>query len=183
MTGVLTLPFARPFTVADLDALPDDGHRHELLDGVLIVSPSPSLLHQRAVKRLLYRLEDACPSQFEVHVGPLDVVLADDTCVVPDLIVTARIEKSGKRIPAPPLLAIEVISPSSRGFDLVLKRDRLERAGIPSYWVVDPLDPRLIAWEFQDDRYVEVADVHGDEVFSATAPYPVTIAPSALVTG
>lgn len=181
MTGVLTLPFARPFTVADLDALPDDGHRHELLDGVLIVSPSPSVWHQRAVKQLLLRLHESCPGSFEVHVGPLDVVLADDTCVVPDLIVTARIEKPGKRIPALPLLAIEVISPSSRGFDLVLKRERLERAGIPSYWVVDPLDPRLIAWDFQDGRYVEVADVRGGESFTARAPYPVTVRPADLL--
>lgn len=182
MSGVETLPFGQPLTVADMETMPDDGHRYELLDGVLVVSPSPSVPHQRVVGALHLLLHAARPDGFEVFVAPLDVVLADDTMVVPDLIVTELIENPGKRIPAPPLLAIEVLSPSSRGFDLVLKRNRLEEAGIPSYWVVDPLHPRLIAWDFHDGRYVEVADVSGDETFTATNPYPVVVTPNALIT-
>lgn len=182
MTSVLTLPYAGPLTVADLEQTPEDGYRYELLDGVLVVTSSPSVAHQRVVGNLHVQLRAACPRRFEVFVAPLDVVLAEDSLVVPDLIVVDRIDNPGKRIPALPLLAIEVISPSSRGFDLMLKRDRLERAGIPSYWVVDPLDPRLIAWDFRDGRYVEVADVRREESFTATLPYPVSLTPSALVT-
>lgn len=181
MTGVLTVPFAKPFTVTDLETMPDDGHRYELLDGVLVVSSSPSVPHQRTVGRLFLRLHESCPSGFEVFVARLDVILAEDTLVVPDLIITRAVAPGVLRLPEPPLLAIEVISPSSRGFDLVLKRDRLGRAGIPSYWVVDPIDPQLIGWELQDGRYVEVANVRGDESFTATTPYAVTIVPSALV--
>jgi Uma2 family endonuclease len=182
MSSVLTVPFAKPFTVADLEAMPDDGHRYELLDGVLVVSSSPSVPHQRAVGALHLRLHAARPEGFEVFVAPLDVVLAEDTLVVPDLIVTRTIAAGVLRLPEPPLLAVEVISPGSRGFDLVLKRERLERAGIPSYWVLDPLNPHLIGWDFRDGRYVEVADVRGDETFTATKPYRVTITPSALIT-
>ncbi|MBA3523312.1 MAG: Uma2 family endonuclease [Geodermatophilaceae bacterium] len=182
MTRVMALPFSRPLTADDLDSMPDDGHRYELLDGVLIVSPSPSELHQRVVGQLHLLLQAARPADFEVFVAPLDVLLAPDTVVIPDLLVTERIEVPGRRIVLPPRLAIEVLSPSSRRIDMLLKRSRLEAAGVPSYWVVDPLNPRLIAWELRDEVYVEVADVSGAEAASLTAPFPVTVIPSRLVT-
>ena len=166
----------------DLDSMPDDGHRYELFDGVLIVSPSPSVLHQRVVGQLFLLLQAARPADFEVFVAPLDVLLATDTVIIPDLLVTERIEVPGKRIVLPPRLAVEVLSPSSRRIDMLLKRSRLEAAGVPSYWVIDPLNPRLIAWELRDGVYVEVADVSGDEAADLSAPFPLTVVPGRLVT-
>jgi hypothetical protein len=61
------------------------------------------------------------------------------------------------------------------------KKPRFEQAGCASYWVVDPLEPRLVAWELVDGAYVEVADVGGDTSWTATAPYAVTFTPAALV--
>jgi len=52
-----------------------------------------------------------------------------------------------------------------------------ERAGIPSYWVIDPAELRLIAWELQDGRYVEVADVAADAEWTASLPFEVVIRP------
>ncbi len=54
-------------------------------------------------------------------------------------------------------------------------------AGVPSYWVVDPVDPRLQVWRLEAGEYVEEADVHGDEEWTATAPYAVTVRPSDLL--
>ena len=87
MAAVTSLPWGRPLTRADVRELPDDGHRYELLDGMLLVSPSPTHRHQRAVTRLGLLLGNACPSDQELLVAPFDVVLADDTVLQPDLLV------------------------------------------------------------------------------------------------
>ncbi len=88
---------------------------------------------------------------------------------------------TARNLPTAPLLAVEVLSPSSRRIDLVLKRSRLEAAGCPAYWVVDPDEPRLTAWELRDGTYVEIADVAGSEPFHAQRPFPVTIVPDDLL--
>src|SRR6185312_12513444 len=64
---------AGPLSVADLEAFPDDGHRYELIDGVLVVTPAPVPLHQRAVLRLAMILEEATPPGHELFVAPLAV--------------------------------------------------------------------------------------------------------------
>src|SRR5688500_18040100 len=133
MSVVTLLPHGRPLTRADLDRMPDDGHRYELVDGVLLVSPSPRRAHQRAVLRLLRALDDACPPEFEVLGAPFDVVLADDTVMIPDIVVGRRVEFTDKNLPAAPVLAVEVLSPSTRRFDLLLKRSRFESAGAQAY--------------------------------------------------
>src|SRR6266540_5351456 len=175
------LPHGRPLTRADLDRMPDDGHRYELVDGVLVASPAPRPRHQRAVYRLARLLDHACPAQFEVLPGPLDVVLASDTVLIPDIVVGRRADFTDKNLPAAPLLAVEVLSPSTRRFDLMLKRSRFEAAGAQAYWVVDPDEPFLIAWELRDGSYVEVAHVKADEPYEATVPFPVTVVPRGLV--
>lgn len=71
--------------------------------------------------------------------APLDVVLAIDTVLEPDVVVAARADFTERNLPAPPLLAIEVLSPSSRQIDLMLKRSRLEAAGCPAYWWSIPM--------------------------------------------
>ncbi|WP_347355121.1 Uma2 family endonuclease [Intrasporangium sp.] len=129
MMTMTALPRSRPLVRADLAALPDDGHRHELIDGVLIVTPAPALGHQRVVGRLHLLLSAATPPGLEVVLAPFAVALADDTELQPDLIVARTADFTPRELPGPPLLAIEVLSPSTRRIDLTLKRDRLEAAG------------------------------------------------------
>jgi Uma2 family endonuclease len=174
------LPHGRPFTRDDLDRMPDDGNRYELIDGILIVSPSPRRLHQRVVTRLTVLLAGACPPDMEMLPGPFDVALAEDTVVVPDLLVARLSDLTERDLPTAPLLAVEVLSPSTRRIDRILKRARYEAAGTPSYWVVDPDEPSLTAWELRDGAYVEVATVRGDEAFEASLPFPVSVTPAAL---
>jgi hypothetical protein len=74
----------RPFTVAELDRMPDDGRRYELLDGALVVSPRPTTIHQFVAMRLLRALADACPDSLCVVPGPA-VELGPQTEFDPDL--------------------------------------------------------------------------------------------------
>lgn len=177
---------ARPFLRDDLESTPHDGRRYEIIDGTLIVSAAPGRLHQRAVTRMFRLLDDGCPPELEVLVAPFDVVLAIDTVVEPDVLVASRLKLTDKDLPGVPELAVEVLSPSTRQIDLHVKRERLERAGCPSYWVVDPVarpqEARLVAWRLTaDKRYEQVAEVTGDQEFHATLPYPLTVVPAALV--
>ncbi|WP_206070998.1 Uma2 family endonuclease [Knoellia koreensis] len=170
-----------PFTRADLEAMPDDGRRHELIDGTLLVTPAPTPRHQRVSMRLSALLYDTATPGFEVLTAPLDVVLADDTVVQPDLLVARGDAFSDKDLPVAPLLAVEILSPSTRLIDLNLKKARYELAGCPHYWVVDPQAPSLTAWALRDGAYVEVASVSGDETYAASEPFAVEVTPSALV--
>lgn len=179
---VTVLPQSRPLTADDLAVLPDDGHRYELVDGTLIVTPAPSWRHQRAVVRLATVLVAAAPADLEVLTAPFDVHLADDTVLQPDVLVCRQADLTQRNLPVPPLLAVEVLSPSTRLVDLNLKRARYEAAGCPAYWVVDPDAPSITAWELKDGAYVEVASSVGTAVFASTGPCPVTFLPRDLVT-
>ena len=177
---------SRPFTRADLEDMPDDGRRYEIIDGMLFVSAAPGRFHQRAAFALARLLHAACPSAFEVMIAPFAVGLADDTEMQPDVLVGRREDFTDKDLPAPPVLAVEVLSKWSRLYDTEIKRTRFQRAGTPSFWVVDPVarpeETRLTAWELADDgRYRLVAEVVGDEQFHAERPYPVTVVPADLV--
>jgi len=181
MEAVTTLPRGRALTVADLATMPDDGHRYELIDGTLLVTPAPSTRHQLVHAALMELLLVARPEGLRVLSAPLDVVLDGSTSMQPDLLVTRRTDLADQNLPVAPLLVVEILSPSTRLIDLNLKRARFERAEVASYWVVDPDEPRLTAWEIRDGAYVEVADVVGDEEWIAASPYAVTIVPSRLV--
>jgi Uma2 family endonuclease len=109
------------------------------------------------------------------------VALADDTELQPDLIVAPRSQFTDRELEGAPLLAIEVLSPSTRRVDLLLKRDRLQEAGCPSYWLVDPVSPTLTVLELVEDVYVEVGQAVGDEALTVQTPFPLELVPSALL--
>ena len=185
MEGVSILPRGREMTRADLAALPDDGWRHELVDGALLMTPAPSTRHQVVVLELAVVLRAACPDEFLVLVAPFDVVLAEDTVVEPDVLVARRSDLTATHLAGPPVLAVEVLSPSTRFVDLDLKRARYEAAGCPSYWVVDPGDarttPSILMWELRAGQYVEVGRGGGDDPVEAASPFTVTVTPASLV--
>ena len=175
-----------PFFQDDLEAMPDDGRRYEIVDGTLIVSAAPGRLHQRAVGRIFRLLDDACLPELEVFVAPFSVVLSVNTVIQPDVLVASRSRLTEKNLTGVPELAVEVLSPSTRLIDMHVKLERLDRAGCPSFWVVDPCarpeEARLTVWQLSTaKRYEAVADVTGEQEFRATLPYPVTVVPAALV--
>jgi Uma2 family endonuclease len=180
MSAVTPMPRGRDWTVDDLARLPDDGLQYELADGVLLVTPGPVPVHQRACARLYLLLAEACPPGLEVFFAPLDYQPTRRRSLQPDLLVV-RPQDVGPTAVSGLVLAVEVLSPSTRSKDLLLKRALYEDGGVASYWVVDPDEPSLVAWELRGGRYVEVASVRGDEPFAAAAPFEVTVVPSALV--
>ena len=181
MELVTTLPRTGPLTRDELDALPDDGRRHELIDGVLVVTPAPVPRHQVVVGELHLLLRSACPGDLQVFLAPVDVVLGAADVLQPDLLVTERRHVTRRDISGVPLLAVEVLSPSTRRLDLGLKRERYEAAGCPAYWVVDPDEPRLLAWELREGRYEQAADVGPEQEWAAASPYAVRVRPAELL--
>ncbi len=184
-TGSVVIPQGRPFTVADLEAIADDGNRYELIDGMLIVTPAPGWGHQEMGFALGVLLRAACHRELRVLVAPFAVQTALDSEVQPDVIVTRYTDLTEKNLPVPPLLAVEVLSRSTALHDRNTKKAFYERIGVPSYWILDPTEPgRLIAFELDETgRYVEIAAVSGDEGFRADRPFAVTVVPARLLDG
>lgn len=181
MTTVTTLPYARPLRRDDLQQLPDDGHRYELIDGSLLVSPAPRHAHQTVLGNLYVLLRLACPPELQVVLAPFAVGLAEDTEVQPDIIVAPRTQFTERDLPGAPLLAVEVLSPSTRRIDLLLKRDRYQSAGIASYWIVDPDMPSLTVLELADGRFVERSVTAGAVLMTVQQPFPVEVVPARLL--
>jgi len=156
----MVMPAATPpvrWNRAMLESLPDDGQCHEIIDGVHYVTPSPAAIHQYVVSELLTALLPWCRAERAgwVFTAPSDIDLTGDTIVQPDITVLPR---TGARPPRSwpeggrPILAVEVVSPSSASRDRIVKRRRYQRAGIAEYWIVDP-DAKLVErWLPADDR-------------------------------
>jgi Uma2 family endonuclease len=183
MDAVAALPRSRPLTRADLLDLPDDGHRYELLDGSLLVTPAPSPRHQTVVLALARRLVEARPSGLWVGIAPVDVVLGDNTVLQPDVVVTRVDDVTDDGVRGTPLLVVEVLSPSTRHLDLGSKRARYEAQDVPSYWAIDPEEPRLLVWRLGATGYALEADRRAAEVFEGQLPFPVSVMPADLLQG
>jgi len=182
MTAMPVMPDEfREWTVDDLAQLPDDGRQYELLDGMLLVSPSPATRHQWASGRLFLLLTASCPAGMKVFFAPLDWQPDPLTSFQPDLLVVRDDDVEIKNITRPLVLAVEVLSPATRRKDLFLKRSKYEDAGVASYWIVDPESPSITALHLVDGRYVTAGEATGDEALALEKPYPVTIVPSALI--
>jgi Uma2 family endonuclease len=172
----------RPFTVAELDRMPNDGRRYELLDGALIVSPRPTTIHQVVAGRLFRVLSGACPDDLCVVPEPA-VEIGPQTEFDPDLVVVRMDQIGGAKFTEPPLLAVEIRSPSTALVDLNRKKAAYERFGVPSYWIVnpDPPQPELTVFELRDGHYALTAEA--SEPLTADHPFTVTIAPADLTAG
>ncbi|MGH9383359.1 MAG: Uma2 family endonuclease [Vicinamibacterales bacterium] len=134
-----TLP--RRATYEDYRQFPDDGKRYEILDGEIYMTPSPSPRHQYVSKRLQRILERYFEDRlgYQVFNSPLDVILADDDIVQPDLLVVAdRPQISARGIEGAPIVLIEILSPSRPAYDRLTKARRYAARGVPHYWIVDP---------------------------------------------
>lgn len=175
------MPHAAEWTVDDLDRIPDDGLRYELLDGLLLVSSSPVPRHQRALRKLLILLEPACPATLEVFPAPLDWRPDGRTSLQSDAFIVRAEDVGEENISGPLVLVVEILSPSTRRTDLTSKRSKYEDAGVPHYWVVDPDEPSIVTYELRDGRYAETGHAAGDEALAITAPVQITINPAGLV--
>ena len=186
--GVMTVPDVwsgqdRMLTVEDMENMPDDDFRYELDDGVLIVSPAPSTLHQLAVARLTVILSAACPAGLVVLPG-VGVNITKFQHRAPDVAVVRASSLESFFQETPPALVVEVASPRTRLYDRNRKKDVYGSFGIPAYWIIEPDwdRPELTVFELRSGAYEQTAHVTGDEEYRAVAPFPVTIVPSKFVT-
>jgi Uma2 family endonuclease len=173
------------FTVEDLEALERGSHRYELYDGALVVTPAPNARHQIAVGELYAALRAVATPDLQVLFAPYDWAVSNTTVFEPDLIVASKrdLARNPDRLEQSPVLAVEVLSPSTRALDLGAKRVAFAAAGLPHYWIVDAAVPYITALELDVDRgdYVEVGTAAGDELLVVERPFAMTISPSSLV--
>jgi Uma2 family endonuclease len=164
-------------TYDDFVLFPDDGKRHEIIDGGHVVTPSPNVRHQRLVRRLLVAIElylKANPHAGEVFSAPLDVVLSHFDVVEPDLLFVAG-DQAGilteKNIQGPPALVVEVLSKSTRKRDAQTKRRLFERTGVREYWLVDPeLDAVQVFRPSPEGRLARVVKLTAEDGDVLTTP-------------
>ncbi len=176
----LALPWGVPLTYDDVQRFPADGHRYELVEGVLLVTPGPNAEHQSYVMNLSFVLKAAAGAEHFVVPAPFDFYVSRHTFFEPDIVVALDEDVGDSRLERTPLLLVEIGSRSTRLVDLGTKRLAYEAAGVPEYWLVDPDRPSLTVLRLVGGHYQEVATVSGDEPYDATYPFPVTIVPSRL---
>ena len=160
--------------------VPRDGRRYEVVDGRLLVTGAQPPAHHAAVVALLVLLKQACPPDLLVSVGSLDFRPIRAISLRPDLLVCRREHAGTHLLQHPPLLAVEVVSPSTRTTDVVLKRTLYETHQVPSYWLLDPTHHELTILELTPTGYTCQAVVQAEETFHATTPFPVALTPTSL---
>lgn len=154
----MALPTGAPLTLADLEAMPDDGRRYELIGGAIVMTPVALPLHQRVSRNLQRLLKDAAPAGHEVFDAPIDLDLPGGQRVQPDLVVVPANAVGTKRLSLPVLLIVEIVSAGSRTNDRATKRLAYAEACVPAYWLVDPDDGRVTCLRLTGSAYEPYAD-------------------------
>jgi Uma2 family endonuclease len=139
----------KKLTTAQFLRLPDDGKRHELIEGVHYVTPSSNLRHQELVGRLHVAIFNFLTTRRHlgrVFLARLDVVMSDYDVVEPDLLFVAGDQQdilTAANVQGPPALVVEVLSPSTRRRDEGIKQRLFDQKGVREYWLVDPKNCRV----------------------------------------
>ncbi|MCW2914687.1 MAG: hypothetical protein JWN52_2755 [Actinomycetia bacterium] len=192
MTAAPDWPYG-PYTVDDLDALPDEGVRRELVNGWIIVAPWPSTHHDHAAKILERALDNAAAAAgADVYIkGPLDVdtgpsIRIPDIAVVEGEAARASRARKARAYDGPDvLLVVEIVSPrsGSEQHDRVDKVFEYARAGIPQYWLVDlEPEPNILIRELgSDGRYHVIGSVQAGAELKTDQLFPFTFDPAGLV--
>ncbi len=139
----VAVPGVYRLTYTDWLAFPNDRYRYEVIDGDLLVTPPPAIVHQRVSREIEFALLTFLRANNlgEVLNAPVGVKLDDSNVVEPDLLVVLshNAHRIGEQvITGPPDLVVEILSPGTARRDLGVKRDTYAQAGVPEYWIVDP---------------------------------------------
>ena len=155
-------------TYEDYLYFPEDGRRHELIDGEHYVTAAPNLKHQTAALNLASELRGFVrPRNLgKVWTAPVDVVLSDNDVVQPDVVFLSKDRMSlaaeGANLQGAPDLAVEILSPATRRTDAVMKRHLYEKFGVREYWLVDPELEKVEIYRLWDDRYRRAAELSAE---------------------
>ena len=165
-------------TYDDFLLFPDDGKRHEIIDGEHYVTPCPNQRHQVLLGRLYFEIEFFLrqhPGTGQVFLSPFDVVFTKWDVVEPDLLFLAKDQVdilTEKNVQGPPAHVIEIASPGTRKRDEGVKLRLFDRGGVQEYWLVDPESNRVRVWRRQPDgSFTRVADLsREDQLTTALMP-------------
>jgi Uma2 family endonuclease len=146
------------WTYDDYAALPDDGQRYEIVNGVLVMAPAPSPAHQDIVGMIFHYLlvQVKFAGLGRVFTAPIDVDLGPKNVFQPDVVVVlnAHLDRvAAKKIVGAPDLVVEVVSPGSGVMDRIAKYAVYARAGIPEYWIVKPEKETVEVFTLEDGEY------------------------------
>jgi Uma2 family endonuclease len=156
-------------TVADLEALPDDGNRYELVGGEILVSRAPAIPHQRIIHNLQFLIESYLrQNPIGILIPGSGIVFGNYDSSIPDLmfIRQERVAEiaSGDKVTGAPDLIVEVMSLSEqdRFRDLVIKRQLYARYGVPEYWVIDRDNDEIRIYRLEDNILEKIGTFIGE---------------------
>jgi len=165
-------------TVDDLTLLPDDGSRHELIEGQLLVSTAPGITHQRVSMNLTAALLNYLAQHpiGEVLATP-GIVFDIHNGVIPDLVAVLNERRdaitAGERFIGAPNIVIEIVSPGTENMrrDRIMKRQVYGKFGVDEYWVVDPQTRTVEVYRSLDDKLeLDQTLADGDELRTVVLP-------------
>src|ERR1044071_852343 len=174
--GALPNPRGVKLTYDDFVLFPDDGLRHELIDGEHYVTPSPNDKHQRLLGTLHLLIGQWLRLQpiGKVWLAPFDVVFSRSDVVEPDLLYISNERKAriltAANVQGTPELVVEIGSPSTRKRDETVKRDLYERAGVSEYWFVDPEREVVRVYRRDRDRFARPVELSLEAADVLTTP-------------
>jgi len=153
------------YSYREYECYPNDGFRHEIIDGEHYMSPAPSTNHQRVSRKIQFQLYEQIELRKlgEVFNAPTDVELAPHDIVQPDLVVilSERLHLiTPKKCKGVPNLIIEILSESNQKHDLILKFEMYQRTGVPEYWIVDADEQTVQQYFLEEGRYVDCGKHH-----------------------
>ncbi len=164
-------------TYDDFLLFPDDGKRHELIDGEHYVTPSPNIRHQSILGNLYFLIR----TWLEQHpvgrafMAPLDVVFTQFDVVEPDLLFVSRNRAAdilkARHVTGAPDIVVEIGSPSTRKRDETIKRRLYERSGVSEYWVVDPDLDVVRVYRSREGRFDRPVELRADAGDVLTSPH------------
>jgi Uma2 family endonuclease len=157
------------WTYDDYAALPEDEHRYEIVNGVLVMAPAPSPEHQDIVLEIAsyLRTHIKLAGLGRVFPAPIDVDLGPKNVFQPDVVVVlnAHLDRvAAKKIVGAPDLVVEVVSPGSGVMDRIAKYAVYARAGIPEYWIVNPLRQTIEVSVLEDGEYHSLGVFHRQDL-------------------
>jgi Uma2 family endonuclease len=172
----------RALDIEDLGATPDDGNRYEVLDGAIVMTPPPGTAHQGAAGRLFVLLDQAARARgLRAFFAPLAWRIGPGQVPEPDLMVAAPEVITERAVEGPPVLVVEVLSPTGRGRDLHEKRRIYAEGRAAWYWIVDPAEPSVAVLRLVGEAYEEQARVVGGEAYETEEPFPIRVVPTELI--
>jgi Uma2 family endonuclease len=172
----MSLTSAPPITRSDYDGMPEGPPYFQVIEGELVMSPSPKTFHQSITGNILYLLDQFLAKHLlgEVFVGPLDVFLSDVNIYQPDIIFISNGRKSivsDQGIEGAPDLVVEILSPSTARYDKGPKRKVYARTGVKELWLIDP-EIKTIQVYFLERDSENPSATHGDNAVFTSPQLP-----------